>query len=248
MEKPARISSIKFKGNAPPKNDKKPKITVVRKIGRSNSLKFNNQPIINNLGNRNNTVQKKDYIKKKFSTKEGIKNSISNKNNSEKIFKLRNSVEGKKKNKRKSSFAKKKLKRAKSEMDNNFNYLNKNKNFYKLNADNLNDEELNSLDYEDAIEIDKRSFMGLYWSLLKRRHLILFAFYPANDYNLMVIKISFFIISFSLYMTINGFFFSDESMHKVFEDNGDFNFLYQIPQILYSTIVSTIINMILKFL
>ena len=90
--------------------------------------------------------------------------------------------------------------------------------------------------------------MGLYWSLLKRRHLILFAFYPANDYNLMVIKISFFIISFSLYMTINGFFFSDESMHKVFEDNGDFNFLYQIPQILYSTIVSTIINMILKFL
>ena len=249
MEKPsARISSIKFKGNAPPKNDKKPKITVVRKIGRSNSLKFNNQPIINNLGNRNNTVQKKDYIKKKFSTKEGIKNSISNKNNSEKIFKLRNSVEGKKKNKRKSSFAKKKLKRAKSEMDNNFNYLNKNKNFYKLNADNLNDEELNSLDYEEAIEIDKRSFMGLYWSLLKRRHLILFAFYPANDYNLMVIKISFFIISFSLYMTINGFFFSDESMHKVFEDNGDFNFLYQIPQILYSTIVSTIINMILKFL
>ena len=45
-----------------------------------------------------------------------------------------------------------------------------------------------------------------------------------------------------------AFFFSDESMHKVFEDNGDFNFLYQIPQILYSTIVSTIINMILKFL
>ena len=37
-------------------------------------------------------------------------------------------------------------------------------------------------------------------------------------------------------------------MHKIHEDNGAFDIIYQIPQILYSTIISAIINMILKLL
>ena len=44
------------------------------------------------------------------------------------------------------------------------------------------------------------------------------------------------------------FFFNDETMHKVYEDKGTFDLLYQIPQILYSTIISTFINIILKHL
>ena len=35
-------------------------------------------------------------------------------------------------------------------------------------------------------------------------------------------------------------------MHKVYKDNGVFDFIYQIPQILYSSIISAIINIILK--
>ena len=42
------------------------------------------------------------------------------------------------------------------------------------------------------------------------------------------------------------FFFSDDTMHKVYEDNGAFNIIYQIPQILYSSVISAVINMILK--
>ena len=64
----------------------------------------------------------------------------------------------------------------------------------------------------------------------------------------MTVKISLLLLSFSLYFTINGFFFSDATMHKINEDKGVYNFLFQIPQILYSTIVSAIINMILKIL
>ena len=59
---------------------------------------------------------------------------------------------------------------------------------------------------------------------------------------------TFFIVSFSLYMSINGFFFSDSTMHKVYETNGNFNFIYQIPQILYSTLVSMTINKLLMYL
>ena len=113
---------------------------------------------------------------------------------------------------------------------------------------NLNDEELNTLFYGQAIIIDKRTLFQYYWSLLKKKLIILFAFYPSNDYNIRIIKISFFIVSFSLYMTINGFFFSDSTMHKVYETNGEFNIVYQIPQILYSTLVSIVINKSLKYL
>ena len=111
---------------------------------------------------------------------------------------------------------------------------------------NMNDQELNTLKYEKALIYDKRSYFQYYWSLLKKKHLMLFTFYPQNDYNLITLKISLFLLGFSLYFTINGFFFSDDSMHKVYVDRGIYNFVYQIPQILYSSIASAIINMILK--
>ena len=57
-----------------------------------------------------------------------------------------------------------------------------------------------------------------------------------------------FFLSFSLYLVINAFFFSDSTMHKITEDNGKFDILYQIPQILYSSIISAIINILLKTL
>ena len=35
-------------------------------------------------------------------------------------------------------------------------------------------------------------------------------------------------------------------MHKIYEDKGSFNFIYQLPQILYSSIISGLIGFILK--
>ena len=118
----------------------------------------------------------------------------------------------------------------------------------KENFQNLNDQELNTLEYEAALIYDKRNYLQYYWSLLKKKQLILFTFYPANDYNLFSLKLSLFLLSFSLYFTINGFFFSDETMHKIHEDKGQYNLLFQIPQILYSSVISVIINYLLRML
>ena len=110
----------------------------------------------------------------------------------------------------------------------------------------LNDEEMNSLCYKDALILDNRTYFLYYYSLLKKKHLILFIFLPSNDYNLIYIKLSLLLLAFSLYITINAFFFTDDTMNKITEDNGDFDLIYQIPQILYSTLASAVINMILK--
>ena len=116
----------------------------------------------------------------------------------------------------------------------------------EIKFQNLNDQELNTLEYEYAIKYDKRTYLQYYWSLLKKKQLILFTFWPTNDYNVMTIKIALFLLSFALYFTINAFFFSDDTMHKIYKDKGNYNLFYQIPQIIISSVVSVVINMILK--
>jgi len=112
---------------------------------------------------------------------------------------------------------------------------------------NYNDYELNSLTYNEAIKIDKRTYKEFYMSFLRTRHLFIFTFITKNDYNSFIIKICLFFFGFALYLTVNVLFFNDSTMHKIYEDNGKFNFIYQIPQILYSTIISSIINYIIRY-
>ena len=45
-----------------------------------------------------------------------------------------------------------------------------------------------------------------------------------------------FFFSFSSDLTINALFFNDDIMHKIYQDKGKYNFFYQIPQILYSSL------------
>jgi len=37
-------------------------------------------------------------------------------------------------------------------------------------------------------------------------------------------------------------------MNKILLDEGDFNFIYQIPQIIYSLLISSVINLFIKYL
>ena len=129
----------------------------------------------------------------------------------------------------------------------NYDEMNKISNKSLLNK-KLNDYEINDLDYKTALKTDKRDFIQYYISLLKRKQLIIFTFFVNDDYNSKIIKISSFLFSFVFYYVVNALFFNDETMHKIYEDEGAFNFIYQLPQILYSTIISSAISFIVKFL
>ena len=56
------------------------------------------------------------------------------------------------------------------------------------------------------------------------------------------------IFNFALEFAVNALFFNDDTMHKIYEDNGDYNIIYQLPQILYSSIISDAFNYILRML
>ena len=112
----------------------------------------------------------------------------------------------------------------------------------------LTDYELNDLEYNDAIELDHREFLNIYWYLLKREHIILFTFFNNNDYNLFSIKLSKLFLAICSDMAFNVFFFSDESMHKIYTSGGDNDFIGQFAQMVYSTIISQILQTFINYL
>ena len=71
---------------------------------------------------------------------------------------------------------------------------------------------------------------------------------PVLDYNFFSIKFSLFLISFSLSLTVNGFFFDDETMHKIYYNNEGHIFVNQIIQIIYSSLICVIVNSLLRLL
>ena len=114
--------------------------------------------------------------------------------------------------------------------------------------DYYNDYELNELQYEDALKKDKRTFTQYYLSLLKTKHLLIFSFFQLKDYNSQIIKIFLFFFTFELNITISAMFYSDSTMHKIYIDDGTFDFTYQLPQMIYSLIISTILSILLNHL
>jgi len=109
-------------------------------------------------------------------------------------------------------------------------------------------DEKNSLSYDLAIQYDKRTYCEYYISLLKAKHLLIFSFFTSDDYNSRIIKYELFLINFVIYYTVNAFFFTEENIHQIYEEQGSFNFIYQLPKIIYSSLIPIIFNTVLKLL
>ena len=110
------------------------------------------------------------------------------------------------------------------------------------------DSELNTLPYKKALKWDQRTYCKYYSSLIKTKHLLIFSFMPAFDYNSRILKMFLFFFNFTVNFVVNALFFNDDTMHKIYIDGGSFNFIYNIPQILYSSLISGFINGMINLL
>ena len=104
----------------------------------------------------------------------------------------------------------------------------------------------NIISFDKAKKIDNREYSQLYLSLIKFNYIINYIFKANNDYNPIEIKICLFALILALYMFINTLFFNDGMMHRIYEDKGKFNFVYVLPQIIYSNIICSIFSLFLK--
>ena len=108
--------------------------------------------------------------------------------------------------------------------------------------------ELNNLKYEEAYDLDNRPFLKTYWSVLMREHVLLLTFFAYHDYNLFYVKIAKFLILFFSDMTVNCLFFVHESMHRKYTLGEDFTFVQKMPQLLFTLIISNMLEVFLCYL
>ena len=200
------------------KINKKGNSNPVKRRKNNKSIK-NQKDIYNNINNEFIIPKKKNLIKKE--NKDNIINI--NKTNEEKDI---------------------------NKNQEDFPYEMKEKQMYEmfLKIYNQTDNELNDLDYEKALQFDYRTYTLYYISLIRTNHLFFFSFWPRFDYNSRIIKIFLFFFNFAVSFATNSLFFDDETMHKIYEEKGAFNFMYNIPQIFLSSLISGfIIGLIQNF-
>ena len=238
-----KIKAIKRKKYEPPKRNQTFNID-------NNSKKNNHYNSIENSMNSKNYFNEGLLKQKRHNTKDTKKLNTStnfNANTNINIIKIKNyhikklvkSNKNVSKSRKNNSFKKSKFE--KEVLQNKIHNLNNG-----INADYLIDEELNLLEYNLALELDKRSFCQYYFSLIKKKQLIFFAFFSGKDYNLFSIKLSLLLTNFSLYLTVNCFFFNDKTMHKLYINEGAYGLIYRLPQIFYTFIISSVVNIILR--
>ena len=117
-----------------------------------------------------------------------------------------------------------------------------------INIVNLTIYELNRLPYNEALLIDKRDFIEMYFSLIRTKHPLLFSFIPMRDYNAMIIKLDIFILYFSICSAINALFFTEDTIHRIYMDKGTYNLSYFLLKTILSFVISHVIIIVLKYI
>ena len=77
---------------------------------------------------------------------------------------------------------------------------------------------------------------------------LFFTFCNNNDYNSKIIKIDSFFIEFVIFFSVNTLFYSDSTMQNISATKGSFDIEYQIPKLVYSSLISMALNKLVKFL
>ena len=84
--------------------------------------------------------------------------------------------------------------------------------------------------------------------ILYKRKSFLISIFGSRGYDSPIIKLTLFIFSFSSLIAVNALFFNDSTMHKIYIDQGSFDIIYQLPQIIYSTLISAVLDFIINSL
>ena len=220
--------------------------SLKRRIDEAIKLKFhpskedekNNKLIIvrinNNKNNKNNDNQRNDNKIKK-SKKKNSKTNRASKNDIKKLNK------NKSHSKSLSLGSRNNIMQIKNEENERKNHkTNESEKIDETKDEDIfifeNDYEINSLPFEQALRYDKRTCYELYTSLIRNKQLFLFSFLDYNSYNSSILKKTIFFLSFIYHYGFNAFFFTDDTMQKVYEDEGKFNPQTLVPNAIYSSL------------
>ena len=115
----------------------------------------------------------------------------------------------------------------------------------------LDDDDLNELDFDEALIYDRRGFWQLCWIEMKERQLIINTFFVKEKLKPFSIKLIVFIFSITFYFVINGFLYDTKYVSKKLKRTSKsvyFFFVDSIKRIIYSSLVGALVNIVVGLL
>ena len=221
------------------------------KLMKSKNIRNNNNLIpqdnstkLDDILNATNKQSKKQLFLYKEKNEDNVHNLIfNNKNSNEIVTKIKT---------KKKLYKKRKGKKGKINLMETIgeNEDKKNKPFIIGEIQDLSktEDEIEEMDYEEAIIYDKRSYLKMYWSSLVDSQIILDTFFTSNNLNLFIIKLSFFIIIFEISFFLNALFYTDEYISDAYHNNGVLDFVSGLPKAIYSFLATLLLTNLLKML
>ena len=108
------------------------------------------------------------------------------------------------------------------------------------------------MEFDDAIKKDKRQFCSYFFDTLKEKQSIAYTFIASDPINTRMIKFILFLLNISLYLVINGLFFSEAFISELYytndEDENFFSFIPRtIDKVIYTTVVTLFISYMIEF-
>ena len=135
------------------------------------------------------------------------------------------------------------------------NYLEtKGENQYKKNKNtsvknNIIDiEDILDMEYIQAINKDRNTFLRMFWAFLLDSQIILATFFTKNFLQLFVIKLSFFVCTFNISFFLNALFYTDDYISDAYHNNGVLDFVSGLPKSIYSFVITLISTNLLRML
>ena len=108
---------------------------------------------------------------------------------------------------------------------------------------------LDDMEYDDAIKLDKREFCEFFSEKLKEKQIIMDTFFNKENLTPMSIKIILLLLNIDLYFVINGLFFNEDYISQLYNSNEKETFFSFIPRsysrFFYATIVSFVVGIII---
>ena len=228
-------------------NLKKSNLKVL-KINKANKNIDKSQSIINS------NKESSDYLKTKFK-RNRIKVNFNIENNIKKENLITNINNNYKKNKNKiiiTSISDKKIKQFKkykaslTSYDDNNVFQNDLLRYLKFTNDNEVDEkDLNTIPFTQALRIDKRNFFKMFISILAHKISIINIFYYKNPFQHLSITLSIYIFELSLDLGLNCLLYIDDYVSQKYHNNGNIEFITSLTLSFISNVFASLISFIL---
>ena len=106
--------------------------------------------------------------------------------------------------------------------------------------------DLDDMEYDDAIKLDKRTFCEYFSEKLKEKQHIMDTFYHSEKLIPISIKILLLLLNIDLYFVVNGLFFSEEYISQLFNSDEEETFFSYIPRSISRFFYATIVGYIVK--